>query len=197
MFRRACNAEALYCTLGHIRGMLKDYGFPVAPECWDPTYKPWGDMYYNWDGAMVPLLIERLAGVRYSIPEKSFTVSDHLPDAWRYVETYTPVVLNGKTIWTRAKIERAVRDGRVEKKILVEDCPLQTLLWKTGNSSPAIRRPAARRRRVMPPFGSPARATGRSESSWASENGRSTPSPISRRTAATSRIRSRSRFAAC
>ena len=128
MFRRDCNAEAIYCTLGHIRGMLKDYGFPVAPECWDPTYKPWGDMYYNWDGAMVPLFIERLAGVRYSIPEKSFTVSDHLPDAWRYVETCTPVVLNGKTTWTRAKIDRAVRDGRVEKKILVEGCPLQTLL---------------------------------------------------------------------
>ncbi len=127
MFRHHCDAEAIYCTLGHIKGMLKDYGFPVAPECWDPDYKPWGDMYYNWDGAVIPLLIGRLAGISYSHPDKSFTVSDHLPDSWRYVETYTPVVLKGKTTWTRVRVDRTARGGHVVKRIAVQGCPLQTL----------------------------------------------------------------------
>ncbi|MCK4375668.1 MAG: hypothetical protein KAX19_10075, partial [Candidatus Brocadiae bacterium] len=124
---RGCGAEAVYCTLGHLGGMVKDPGYPVAPECWDPDYRPWGSMYYNWDGAMIPLLVERLAGVRYSVPEGSFTVSDHLPDAWRFVEVYTPVVLNGKTTWTRMKVDRAVRDGRLTKRVAVEGGPLRTL----------------------------------------------------------------------
>ena len=146
-----CDAEAVYCTLGHISGMLKDYGYPVAPECWDPGYKPWGDMYYNWDGAMTALLIERLAGVRYAIPEGSFTVSDHLPDAWRYVETYTPVVTGDKTVWTRTRIDRAVRDGRLTKRIAVEGCPLRTLIvrpWledrELVSSDPATDGPASK-----------------------------------------------------
>jgi len=128
MFRRGCDAEAVYCTLGHLRGMVRDHGFPVAPECWDPGYKPWGSMYYNWDCAMVPLLLERLAGVSYSIPDSSFTVSDHLPDAWRYVETRSPVVAGGKRVWVRVRIDRAAsREGAV-KKITIEGCPLKTLI---------------------------------------------------------------------
>ena len=153
MFRRGCGAEAVYCTLGHLGGMVRDYGYPVAPECWDPDYKPWGDMYYNWDGAMTALLIERLAGLRYAIPDDSFTVSDHLPDAWDYVETYTPVVMNGKTTWTRVTIDRTVRDGRLTKRIVVEGCPLRTLNvrpWledrELVSSHPAMNAPAPKGR---------------------------------------------------
>ncbi len=149
MFRRGCRVEAVHCTLGHINGMVRDHGFPVAPECWDPDYRPWGSMYYNWDGAVICLLIERLAGISYSVPDGSFTVSDHLPDAWRYVRTCTPIVLNGKTTWTRVKIDRAVRSGRTEKRIVVEGCPLPTLIvrpWledrELVSSDPATSGPA-------------------------------------------------------
>jgi hypothetical protein len=77
---------------------------------------------------MIPLILERLAGVRFSLPEGTFTVSDHLPDAWRYVEVRVPVVLDGKTIWTRVRIDRAAADGgRVTKTVTVEDCPLKTV----------------------------------------------------------------------
>jgi len=129
MFRHGCDAEAVTCTLGHLRGMRKDYGYPVAPECWDPDYRPWGSMYYNWDGAMIPLILERLAGVRYSVPDGTFTVRDHLPDAWRYVEVCVPVVLNGETTWTRVRVDRAAASpGRFEKTFTIEDCPLRTLI---------------------------------------------------------------------
>jgi len=130
MFRHGCDAEAVACALGHLRGMVREHGYPVAPECWDPDYRPWGSMYYNWDGAVIPLILERLAGVQYSLPDRTFTVSDHLPDAWRYVEVRVPIVLDGKTAWTRVRIDReaAGGKGRATKTVTVEDCPLKTVL---------------------------------------------------------------------
>jgi hypothetical protein len=108
--------------------MTRDYGFPIAPECWDPEYKPWGSMYYNWDGPMVCLMIQRLAGINYSIPENTFTVRDHLPDEWDFIETYTPVVLDGKTNWTRVKVEREkTSDSLFNKCVSVENCVLDKL----------------------------------------------------------------------
>lgn len=128
MFRHHRDAEAVYCTLGHINGMLRDYGFPVAPECWDPQYKPWGSMYYNWDGAMVDLLLRRIAGVSYSIPDGTFTVCEHLPEKWDYVETRVPIVTGGATRWVSVKTTRRPWGGRVEKKVTVTGCPLGKLV---------------------------------------------------------------------
>jgi len=86
-------------------------------------------MYYNWDCAILPLLIERLAGVRYSIPEDTLTVSDHLPDTWSFVETRTPIVTDGRTHWTRVRIDRPVTSGGrdVVKRVTVDGCPLATI----------------------------------------------------------------------
>lgn len=119
MFRHHRDAEAIYCTLGHINGMLRDYGYPVAPECWDPNYKPSGDMYYNWDGAMVLPMLRRIAGVSYSIPDSTLTVCEHLPEKWTCVETRVPIVLGGATKWVSVKTTRQQRAGRVEKKVSV------------------------------------------------------------------------------
>lgn len=148
MFRRGCDAEAVYCTLGHLRGMVKDHGFPVAPECWDPDYKPWGSMYYNWAGCIVALMVERLAGLRYSIPRGTFTVRDHLPDAWEYVEVRAPVVVRGRTTWTRVRIDRRDESGRVVKRVAVEGCPLAALIvepWLADRELLASDPPAPRR----------------------------------------------------
>ncbi len=135
MFRHGCDAEAVCCTLGHLKGMVRDYGFPVAPECWDPEYKPWGSMYYNWDGAMNVLLLQRIAGIEYSIPDRSFTVTDHLPRTWRYVETITPIVDGGKTHWVRVRVVRTAHGSTPRKRLSVEGCPMQTLTlrpWLEG-----------------------------------------------------------------
>ena len=128
MFRHHCDAAAVFCTLGHLKGMTRDYGHPVAPECWDPTYKPWGSMYYNWDGAMAVLLLDRLAGIRYSIPGGTLTVCDHLPTDWDFVETRVPIVLQGKTRWATVRTTRRERNGRVEKTVSVRGCPLKRLV---------------------------------------------------------------------
>jgi len=129
MFRHHRDAEAITCTLGHLKGMVRDYGYPVAPECWDPNYKPWGSMYYNWDGAMADLILRQIAGVNYSIPDGTLTVCDHLPETWSFVETRLPIVLEGKTHWVTVKASRRKGgDGRVEKTVDVRDCPLGRLV---------------------------------------------------------------------
>ncbi len=127
MFRHHRDAEAIYCTLGHAAGMVKDYGYPVAPECWDPKYKPWGSMYYNWDGAMALLLL-RMAGVTYSIPDGTLTVCDHLPEKWSYVEVRVPIILDGTTKWVSARTTRRQTGQRVEKSVTVRGCPLKRLV---------------------------------------------------------------------
>lgn len=135
MFRHHRDAEAIHCTLGHINGMLRDFGYPIAPECWDPDYKPWGDMYYNWDGAMVLLLIERLAGIQYSLPESTFTICDHLPEAWDYIDTIVPVEKDRNIHWVQVKISRNQRDDKVKKTISVKGNPLKKTLiqpWLEG-----------------------------------------------------------------
>ncbi|NQT85901.1 hypothetical protein HQ560_04005, partial [bacterium] len=128
MFRHHRDPEAIACTLGHIDGMNRDLGYPVAPECWDPDYKPWGSMYYNWDGPIVLLLLERLAGVRYSIPDDTFTVCDHLPVGWPYVEARVPVTVKGTTHWVTVRVEREERDGKVKKTVSVRGNPLRLLI---------------------------------------------------------------------
>jgi len=145
MFRNHCDAEAVQATLGHINGMVKDFGFPVAPECWDPDYKPWGSMYYNWDGAMVPLIIGRLAGVTWSVPENTFKVSDHLPESWDYVHTFTPVKQGQKVNWCEVKVTRKKKWWNIAKEITVKSCPLENIViepWLEGRelikSTPSI-----------------------------------------------------------
>ncbi|MBI9017077.1 MAG: chitobiase/beta-hexosaminidase C-terminal domain-containing protein [Phycisphaerae bacterium] len=128
MFRNHCDAEAVYCTLGHLNGMVKDFGFPVAPECWDPDYKPWGSMYYNWDGAMVPLIIGRLAGITWSVPEKTFKVSDHLPETWDYVHTFTPIKQGQEIKWCEVKVNRIQNGPNVTKNITIKGCPLENIV---------------------------------------------------------------------
>jgi hypothetical protein len=131
MFRQGCDAEAVYCTLSHLNGMVRDYGYPIAPECWDPEYKPWGSMYYNWDGPMVCLMIQRLAGISYSSLEdgkRRFRVEDCLPDEWDFIEIDVPVVLDGKTHWTKVRMDRKLlEDGRVSKRVSVSNNVLDDL----------------------------------------------------------------------
>jgi len=128
MFRHHADAPAIACTLGHLKGMTKDYGYPVAPECWDPSYKPWGSMYYNWCGAMAALFLHRLAGIHYSIPDDTLTVCEHLPTGWDYIETGVPIVVRGTPRWATVRTTRRERGGRVEKRVTVRGCPLSTLV---------------------------------------------------------------------
>jgi len=135
MFRHHVDKPAIDVTLGHFKSMVKDYGFPVAPECWDEDDKPWGSAYYAWDNCIALLPVERLAGVDYSQIDNSFTVCDHLPESWDYVETIVPIVKNGKIHWTKVRIERKKEGEQVKKKITVNgniQANLQIEPWLEG-----------------------------------------------------------------
>jgi len=92
-------------------------------------------MYYNWDGAMVLLLLDRLAGIRYSIPDDTLTVCEHLPTEWDDIETRVPIVVRGETRWTTIRTTRRERNGRVRKRTSIRGCPLKRLVvqpWLEG-----------------------------------------------------------------
>jgi len=151
MFRHQLIPEALYCTLSHLRGMVKDHGYPIAPECWDPNYKPWGSMYYNWDGAMVNLLIGRLAGIHYSIPDQRFSVQDHLPDAWDFVETYTPIAINNKVEWVHVRSTRETTGSHLHKTVTIQNNPLHNLViepWLEDRALVQLSEPGGKKTRA-------------------------------------------------
>lgn len=128
MFRHHVDEPAIRTTLEHFRGMVKDYGFPVAPECWDENDKPWGSEYYAWDVPIALLSVERLTGVDFSLPDQTFTVCDHLPESWDFAEAYVPVTQNGVTTWTYIKISRDKTADAVQKTITVEGNSLKNLV---------------------------------------------------------------------
>ena len=124
MFRQERPYPGMLTILNHIKGMTREWGYPVAPEAWESDHKSWGSRYYNWDIALVCPMIEWLAGIDYSIPESTFTVAPNLPPSWDFIETYTPVVLEGKTNWVRAHVSREKEDNAYHLKVDLSGSPM-------------------------------------------------------------------------
>jgi len=128
MFRHHRDWDAVFITLNHINAMNKDLGFPVAPECWDPDDKPWGSLYYNWDSAITDLILKRLAGVQYSIPDQTVTVAEHTPEAWDFLEVQIPIAQKGKVDWVQVRVDQEKTKQGVRKVISIRNNPLGNLV---------------------------------------------------------------------
>jgi len=128
MFRHHRDWDAVFITLNHINGMNKDFGFPVAPECWDPNDKPWGSLYYNWDGPITDLILKRLAGIQYSIPDQTFMVCDHMPEAWDSLEVQVPIARGGSVDWVLVRVEQKQTKRDARKSVTVRNNPLRKLV---------------------------------------------------------------------
>jgi hypothetical protein len=129
LFRHGKRREGVHTTLSHINGMNKTHGFPVAPECWEPKkFGPWGSLYYNWDGPITDLLIKRIAGIDFSQQENFFAVNENLPETWQWLETYTPVTVEGKTQWVFQRIEQESNGQELSKVITVKNSPFKKLI---------------------------------------------------------------------
>src|SRR5688572_22781402 len=122
-----CGEEAVHATLSHLHGMVRDFGYPIAPECWNSEYEPYFDLHYNWDGAMVLPLLDRLAGVHLSIPEQRLTVEDHLPKDWTFVEVQLPIPHGTTRQWTTIRVERTGTPTNATKSVAVRNCPLSNI----------------------------------------------------------------------
>ena len=133
MFENNIDKEAVHITLSHLNGMYQDYNFPIAPEVWTPEYKPWGSMYYNWDGAIVLPIIKRLAGFDFSISEKTISISDHLPPSWDYIDLKVPITSKNNNIeWADLSIKREkTKNGiiKIYKVKNIKDWTLKIHPW--------------------------------------------------------------------
>lgn len=140
LFRHDKDREAVFATLSHINGMNKTYDFPIAPECWEPEkFGPWGSLYYNWDGPVTDLLLRRIAGIDFSQQENQFTVAEHIPESWTFLETYTPVVKDGKTHWVYQRIDQKCEGESLTKEISVKNSPFNKIVIKPWLDSRSVK----------------------------------------------------------
>jgi hypothetical protein len=65
--------------------------------------------------------------VDYSVVEDTFTVADHLPIGWDYMEIIVPINENGQIRWTKVRITRSENGRNVEKTLTVEGNSQTTL----------------------------------------------------------------------
>jgi hypothetical protein len=115
-------------ALNHLKGYNMEWGLPVAPEALDINFDPWGDQYSNFNAGKILLILEGMTGVDYSIPDGTFTVTDHMPQDWTFMELKLPVTQPGQTDWVDVRIDRVDAGGGViDKTVSVTGNPLPTL----------------------------------------------------------------------
>lgn len=124
-------SQGIYLTLKHLKKYNMEWGIPVAPEARKNNPFPglWGDQYSNFNCGKIDLIIEGLGGFKYSFADSSFTVSDHLPKEWSYMEWRVPVkhYSASEPTWVLVRTDRTVNDDKVTKTVHVESNPMKTL----------------------------------------------------------------------
>ncbi len=107
----------------------------MASESRDINFDPWGDQYSNFNAGKILLILEGIAGLSYSVVDHTFTVCDHLPKEWDYMEVIVPIKENGQTRWTKVRITRLKGSDSIEKTVKVEGNSQSTLYiqpWLEG-----------------------------------------------------------------
>ncbi len=134
MFRQGLTSAASELTIDQLSkyNYHEEWGIPVAPEAYQRDLKLFGDQYSNFNAGKILLFLEGLAGISYSVPEKSFRVRDAMPTSWEWMELEIPIKATDskKTLWTKVRIER--RDAT--KTVTVENSPFAVTLepWLEG-----------------------------------------------------------------
>ena len=82
--------------------------------------KPWGDEYSNFNAGKILLILEGIAGLSYSVVDRIFTVSDHMPETWDFMDFSVPTREGDQTSWTSVKVTRELGvQGQIHKTITV------------------------------------------------------------------------------
>jgi hypothetical protein len=138
MFRQRLAEPASRLTLNHLAhyNFSADWNLPVAPEAYRRDGRRFGDQYSNFNAGKILLYLEGLAGLSYSVPDRSLVVRDAMPRDWTWMEVRFPVRVGSqtKTSWPAVRFERSHRDGVVTKSIRVTDAPLRISIepWAEG-----------------------------------------------------------------
>lgn len=141
MFVHHLGDPAWELTLNH----LLNYNYheawdcPVAPEAYKRDATLFGDQYSNFNAGKILLILEGLAGIRYSLHDQSLTITDTMPRTWDMMEVGIPL-RGGKeneTRWVKISYDRAARGRKAAKRITVSESPLQVTIhpWLEGGAA--------------------------------------------------------------
>jgi len=132
MFRQRLGDPAWRLTLSHLThyNFSDQWNVPIAPEAFTRPGKLFGDQYSNFNAGKLLLYLEGLAGLEYSIPDKSLSVHDTMPATWRWMEVRLPIQIPGEdeTHWPTIRYDRDESQGEIKKSIQVKDCPLRIII---------------------------------------------------------------------
>jgi hypothetical protein len=100
MFRQRL-PEAAELTLNHLTNYNwhAAWEIPVAPEAYRRDGTPFGDQYSNFNAGKILLILEGLAGLKYSVPDRRIIFRPALPREWNWIEVRLPIA--GR--WTRLR----------------------------------------------------------------------------------------------
>ena len=127
IYRSGVYDHANKLTLAHLKNYHMKWGVPCAPEAVRADYEFHGDQYSNFNAGKILLILEDICGLSYSLVENSFTLADHMPQEWTFMETYVPIREGGQDYWTRFKIKRTKLGGIIRKELEVENNRLLNL----------------------------------------------------------------------
>ena len=82
-----------------------------------------GILYYNWDGAIVDLILRRIIGADFSLIDDKFYFNEHLPESWEWMEASIPVVKKGKVQWVNVRSQQEMDNGDLVKRVSVKNSP--------------------------------------------------------------------------
>lgn len=93
MFQQGLRKEAAELTLNHIQNYnwSDEWNAPVAPEAYRRDGALFGDQYSNFNAGKILLYLEGLAGISYSVKERTIRVSPALPRSWEWMELCLPI----------------------------------------------------------------------------------------------------------
>lgn len=123
LFNQRLTTAATELTLNHIEhyNFHSEWNIPVAPEAYRRDGSLFGDQYSNFNAGKILLFLERLAGLKISIPNDQLTIRPALPAAWEWMEVRVPI----KGQWTRIQYSD---DGAQNGGVQVDGCPLQVVI---------------------------------------------------------------------
>lgn len=138
MFTHHLGDPAWELTLNHLLNYNyhKEWDCPVAPEAYNRDAKPFGDQYSNFNAGKILLILEGLAGIKYSLVEDRLTITDTMPKTWDFMEVGIPLRAgdSDETRWVKVNYDRKSTGSKVQKNITVTGSPLQVNInaWHEG-----------------------------------------------------------------
>ena len=128
LYLHAVDTLANKFTLTHLKGYHLERGIPFASEARNMDFNLFGDQYSNFNAGKILLILEGIGGLRYSMPDDSFTFSDNLPLEWSFMEFRVPVYKAGNDVaWVSTRAERRCDGATVTKAVHVSLNPFGNL----------------------------------------------------------------------